>query len=318
MGTSGYYNELISSKTFRFDNLVISGIDNTPVFKMNVPEMTEQEVCLFHRDVASGDGYVALLHDAIERGILRHEATPIVRFADGEYAFYRNSLHCNGLYQQAESKAAIKKAMPSHIKALRTLATSGKIAPLIYPGNIRPGTNSLFSFFRKSKGDDSAIQFLDFLSTCQIELTGENYIPFYALYAYLTSSDFCKLVNGKKICIISSECNMDSCAHFFSRFLSHPELAFIEIPDSYVATRWKLIKTEVLSRIPTDTDLCLVGAGAGSLLVCIDAAAALSVPAVDAGHVLNMMNGREDKSSGPRLYTIHKNNTADERSLPEV
>jgi hypothetical protein len=318
MGTAGYYSGLISSQTFRFDNLVISGIDNAPVFKMNVPEMTEQEVCLFHQDVASGDGYVALLHDAIERGILHHEATPIVRFADGEYAFYRNSLHCNGLYQQAESKAAIKEAMPSHIKALRTLATSGKIAPLIYPGNVRPKTNSLFSFCRKSKGDDSAIRFVDFLATHQIELTGGNYIPFYALYAYLTSSDFCKLVNGRKICIINSECNIDSCARWFSRFLSSPEITFVEIPDSYVATRWQLIKTEVLSRIPTDTDLCLVGAGVGSLLICVDAAAALSVPAVDAGHVLNMMNGREDKSSGPRLYTIHKNNTADEISLPEV
>ncbi|MDI6616898.1 MAG: hypothetical protein QME27_09295, partial [Syntrophaceae bacterium] len=200
----------------------------------------------------------------------------------------------------------------------RTLATSGKIAPLIYPGNVRPKTNSLFSFCRKSKGDDSAIRFVDFLSTCQIELTGENYIPFYVLYAYLTSSDFCKLVNGRKICIINSECNIDSCARWFNRFLSHPEITFVEIPDSYVATRWELIKTEVLSRIPTDTDLCLVGAGVGSLLVCVDAATALSVPAVDAGHVLNMMNGREDKSSGPRLYTIHKNNTADERSLPEV
>ena len=318
MKTSGYYNGLISSQAFRFDNLVISGIDNTPVFKMNVPEMTEQEVCLFHRDVASGDGYVALLHDAIERGILRHEATPIVRFADGEYAFYRNSLHCNGLYRQAESKAAIKGAMPSHIKALRTLTTSGKIAPLVYPGNVRPKTNTLFSLFRKSKGDDSAIRFVNFLSTCQIELTGENYIPFYALYAYLTSFDFCKLVNGKKICIISSECNMDSCAHWFNRFLSSPEITFVEIPDSYVATRWELIKTEVLAHMPSHVDLCLVGAGAGSLLVCVDAATALSVPAIDAGHVLNMMNGREDKSSGPRLYTIHKNNTADERSLPKV
>jgi hypothetical protein len=32
-----------------------------------------------------------------------------------------------------------------------------------------------------------------------------------------------------------------------------------------------------------------------------------SIPAIDAGHVLNMMNDRVDKSNGARLYTLWKN-----------
>ena len=74
-----------------------------------------------------------------------------------------------------------------------------------------------------------------------------------------------------------------------------------------MATQWTSIKEDVLKRIEPDVDLCLVGAGIGSLLVCVDIANQFSIPAIDAGHVLNMMNGREDKSGGPRLYTIHKN-----------
>ena len=66
------------------------------------------------------------------------------------------------------------------------------------------------------------------------------------------------------------------------------------------------MKEQVLSSIPEDANLCLVGAGVGALLVCVDIAEKFSIPAIDAGHVLNMMNGREDKSKGPRLYTIWK------------
>ena len=85
-----------------------------------------------------------------------------------------------------------------------------------------------------------------------------------------------------------------------------PNISFTEIPDRYVATQWTSIKKDVLERITQDVDLCLVGAGIGSLLVCVDIANQFSIPAIDAGHVLNMMNGREEKSSGARLYTIRR------------
>jgi hypothetical protein len=301
-----YLDRLIASGTFRLDTLALNEIDNTPIFKINVPEMIEQEICLFHMDISDGDGYFEMLQSFIKRGLSTRMAVPVVRFADGEYAFYQNSLHCNGLYQQAESVESIKKVMPIHVEALKILAKSGKFASLIYPGNVRQEKKGLFSFFRKTKGDDSALKFIDFLYDHNVELTNENYLPFYVVYAYLTSEDFGNLVNGKKICIISSECNMDACKQWFARFHSYPNILFTEIPDSYVATRWESIKEKTLNQIPSDIDLCLVGAGVGSLLVCVDVANKFAIPAIDAGHVLNMMNGREDKSNGPRLYTIRK------------
>ena len=166
-----YFHRLISEGMFRFDRLNISGIDNEPVFKLNVPEIIEQETCLFHRDIANGDAYLDLLHSAVERSIAGKRSIPIVRFADGEYAFYRYSLACNGLYQQAVNVEAIKAVMPSHIKAMKINARVGKIAPLVFPGNIQKKERGFFSLLRKSKNDDSAIRFLEFLNAQRIELT---------------------------------------------------------------------------------------------------------------------------------------------------
>jgi hypothetical protein len=44
----------------------------------------------------------------------------------------------------------------------------------------------------------------------------------------------------------------------------------------------------------------------GALLVCADVARTFSIPAIDAGHILNMMNDRVGKSNGARLYTLRK------------
>ncbi len=302
-----YLDHLMESREFRFDKLVLKDIDNSPVLKLNRPEMIKEETSLFHRDVSCGDDYLEILHDFVFEGLSGGNAAPVARFADGEYAFYANSLHCNGLYQQAESVEAIKKAMPMHIEALRALNRSGKLALLIYPGNIQHKKKGFFSFIHKLESDDSALKFLEFLFYNKIKLVRNNYLPFYVVYAYLTSKQFSKIIDGKKLCIINSECNMDLCRQWFARFSSHPNIIFIEIPDSYVATRWGSMKKDILGRIPTNTDLCLVGAGIGSLLVCVDVANKFSIPAIDAGHVLNMMNGREDKSKGPRLYAIRRN-----------
>jgi hypothetical protein len=239
------------------------------------------------------------------------KATPIVRFADGEYAFYNHDLSCNGLYKQAESVSSINKAMPLHIAALKTLMKTGKLAPLIFPGNISPKQKRSFPFLRRSKKPSSASTFLEFLFHHNIELTGENYIPFYVVYAYLTSEDFIRLTHLKKLCILNAEFNSSSCKLWFEQFSSHPDLSFMEIPAEYVATRWEAIKEGILERIPEDTDICLVGAGIGALLVCVDVAERFLIPAIDAGHVLNMMNDRVDKSNGARLYTIRKIKNAD-------
>jgi hypothetical protein len=50
----------------------------------------------------------------------------------------------------------------------------------------------------------------------------------------------------------------------------------------------------------------MVGAGVGALDVCVDLARFSSVPAIDAGHILNVMNGLECKSGGPRLFTYQR------------
>jgi hypothetical protein len=302
-----YLNRLIESREFRFDRLELEGIDNSPAISDYGSEMIEQETCLFHRDVSSGEDYFEMLHTFIGKGLSEGNAAPVVRFADGEYAFYADSLDCNGLYQQAESVDAIKKIMPIHIEALKILSQKGKLAPLIYPGNIQDKRKNLFQFFlAKYRSNDSALRFVELLFYNKIKLTGINYVPFYIVYAYLTSKRFIETVDDKKLCIINSKCNIDSCRQWFARFSSYPNIAFTEIPGSYMATQWESIKKDVFNKIPPESDICLVGAGIGSLLVCVDVAQEFSIPVIDAGHVLNMINNCEDKSGGARLYTIYK------------
>jgi hypothetical protein len=307
VGDNGnHLDQWLESGEFRFARLDLPDIDNEPVIRANVPGIVEQETCLFHRSVAEGVDYLERLHNFVKRGMTEHRPAPVVRFADGEYAFYKCTLGCNGLYRQAESVEAIRKAMPLHIAAFRKLAASGKMAPLIFPGNIVRGRKRTFlSFFRGSE-EASAVSFLDFLRGQGISWTGEHYIPFYVVYAYLTSEAFARLVDGRKLCVIGAEYDPDACRGWFARFASRPEIVFIEIPAEYVATRWEAVREGILGRIPPDADLCLAGAGVGALMVCVDAAARCAVPVLDAGHVLNMMNGREDKSKGPRMYTLRK------------
>jgi hypothetical protein len=296
----------IESGEFRFDRLVIRGIDNVPVADFFGPGVLEPETCLFHGGVAGGDDYVDLLHARIAAGIEGRRAMPVARFADGEYAFYDGSLKCNGLYRQAESVEAIRKALPSHVEDLKYLAANGLIAPVIYPGNVVRNRKGMLSFLKKASGDDSARKFLDFLEENGVELSRHNYVPFFAVYAYLTSPRFSRAVDKRKVCILNSDVNLDACARWFGRVASRPELAAVSMPDSYVATRWASMREGVLARVPADSDLFLVGAGVGALNVCADLSRRFSIPAVDAGHVLNLMNDLENKSAGPRLYTIHR------------
>ena len=300
-----YLDDLIKQKLFRFNHLSVDGIDNETVANIFSHAMLEQEICLFANTVQNGYEYFQLLHRRVETALQKREAFPIVRFADGEYAFYNYTLGCNGLYKQVESIDAIRKVMPQHIEALKYLEVNGLLAPLIFPGNSHIPELSIFPFSRSEK-DSSGADFLDFLQASGISLTPENYIPFYVVYAYLSSAQFALNMNGKNICILNSEYDKDNCHKWFAQFSSHPNLSFIDIPAEYVATRWEENKTEILETIPPETDLCLAGAGVGALLVCADVARTFSIPAIDAGHILNMMNGRVDKSNGARLYTLRK------------
>jgi len=305
-GKKGYLDELTDGGEFGFRTLDLPGIDNEPVIRMNSPEMAEEETCLFHRSVGRGEEYLDRLDGYLTSAIGEHRPAPVVRFADGEYAFYDVTLGCNGLYRQAESVEAIHRAMPLHIDALRMLAAAGKMAPLIFPGNVvRRPKRGILSLLRHSE-EPSAASFLDFLHTNAMALTVGNYVPFYIVYAYLTSGAFAHLADGRRLVVLNSDFDPESFRSWFSRFSSRPEILFVRIPDRYVATQWKTLRDRILGQVPSDTDLCLVGAGVGALPVCVDVARHCSIPAVDAGHVLNMMNGREDKSNGMRLYTLWK------------
>jgi len=301
-----YLDRLLSGGAFNFNRLKIDGIDNEPVYDCFGEHMSVEETCLFSQEIDSGQEYMELVQKSLLDSLENKREMPIVRFADGEYAFYVKSMKCNGLYQQAESVAAIRRALPYHIEMLRRLVKHGWLAPLIHKGNIAVPKRGFWAFIRRSRSEGSALQFLEFLAANEIPLAADNYIPFYVLYAFLSSPAFAEIVDGKHLCILNSTCNIEACREWFSRRGSAPKLTFVEIPDSFVATRWQDMRQDILARVPKDCDLCLVGAGIGSLLVCVDLASTFTVPAIDAGHVLNMMNAREDKSNGARLYTIWK------------
>ncbi len=305
MGQKRYLDDLIYGGSFRFDRISLADIDNTPVARLFSDTILEQEICLFSKRIKNGEDYCRFLFQKLANSMQNRLPLPVARFADGEYAFYSYTLGCNGLYKQAGSIAEIKRAMPQHIAAMKYLAAHGLFAPLVFPGNAFFKTNKLFSFC-KSKGDSSGADFLDFLNAHSININEENYIPFYIIYAYLSSAQFAEVLDGKNLCILNSESSPEHCRNWFAQFNSRPHLSFVDIPAEYVATRWEENKQNILNKVPKDTDLCLVGAGVGALLICTDVAAAFSIPAIDAGHVLNMMNGRVDKSNGARLYTLRK------------
>lgn len=296
---------LTGTTRFRFDALAVTGIDNSPVVERFGPGIRDQETCLLHEAVPSGDACVGMLAERVRKGMSERVGTPVVRFADGEYAYYGLSLGCNGLYEQAESVEAIRKSIPAHAEDLRYVAGTGILAPLVFPGNIGPARRKFPAFWKRS-GEDGAARFLEFLRGHGVLFGGTNYVPFYVVYAYLTSRAFAASVDGRKVCILNSDIDMASCVAWFSALASRPSLVPVPIPASYVATRWNSMRDEVLRAVPPDTDLCLVGAGVGALRVCADLSRRFSIPALDAGHALNMMNDMEKKSMGPRLYTMHR------------
>nr|WP_319393083.1 hypothetical protein [uncultured Desulfobacter sp.] len=292
------------STGFAFTHLEIPGLDNAPVIEHFGEQMRIEEHCIFHSSVGTGDDYFQRLHSRIVKGMDQNIATPVVRFADGEYAFYAKSLQCNGLYKQAESKKSIKNALPNHAEYIRFLSQHGLIAPLIHPGNSKPPRKFLFFFDKKKDGSSLSLRFLQFLNENQIILTSENYLPFYVIYAYLSSKRFAQSIDGKKLCIINSTFDKQAVHNWFKKLQSKPDISFANIPPAYVATQWASMRDEVFEMIPSDTEICLVGAGIGALLVAVDVSKKFNIPAIDGGHILNMMNSREDKSNGDRMFTL--------------
>lgn len=295
----------VLGEEFCFRPLSFEGIDNGPVFAVHGEGLRSEEAGVFHRSVPDADAYLSSLARRVEAAMKERTPLPVVRFADGEYAFYSGSLKCNGLYQQAESEESIRASLPAHAKALRELSHTGFLAPLLFPGNMRR-RSAIDRLLGKNKGADGALKFIEFLSANGVRLGAHNYMPFYAVYAYLSGPFFAAAVDGKKVCVINSDYNAKACADWFSRAGSAPRLVHAPLADSFVATRWASMRDKVIGSIPPDVDCVMAGAGVGALEICVDAARSLRVPAIDSGHIINSMNGLESKSKGPRLFTYRR------------
>jgi hypothetical protein len=271
------------------------------------PKLARETISLVHSSRTSLQANIQYLHERILAAMAMREALPIVRFADGEYAFYSLSLACNGLYKQARSRQEIQAVLANHIHALKYVQTNGFMAPLIFPANLqfRPSLKKILGIKEKP---GSSLSFIRLLSSYGIHLASDSYIPFYAIYAYLTSNKFLSACNGRSICILNSDINMEAANEWFNKGGSRVRISSVCMPSEYVATSWKQYKNDILSQIPRETDICLVGAGIGSLEVCADISQSFSIPAIDAGHVLNMISSRVDKSAGARLFTEWKQN----------
>src|SRR5665811_2127117 len=95
----GYLDECLRSGEFLFERLDLPDIDNQPVINANVPEIVEQETCFFHKNIEKSTDYTEILDEYLCTGMVKRLPSPVVRFADGEYAFYNFTLGCNGLYK---------------------------------------------------------------------------------------------------------------------------------------------------------------------------------------------------------------------------
>ncbi len=271
------------------------------------PKLVRETISLVHSSRTSLQANIQYLHERILAAMAMQKSLPIVRFADGEYAFYSLSLACNGLYKQAQSQQEIQAVLANHIHALKYVQTNGFMAPLVFPGNLqfRPSLKKILGIKEKP---GSSLSFIRFLSSHGIHLAPDSYIPFYAIYAYLTSNKFLSACDGRSICILNSDINIEAANEWFNKSDSRVRISSVCMPSEYVATSWKQYKNDILPQIPRETDICLVGAGIGSLEVCSDISQSFCIPAIDAGHVLNMISSRVDKSAGARLFTEWKQN----------
>lgn len=259
---------------------------------INSSEALDESYALFGNNISSGDDYLMALHNRVEAAMNNRVPLPVVRFADGEFAFYRASLQCNGLYIQAGSEQQVREAHSWHLPALRYTGEHGLLCPITYLYGLSWVTL------------DSVRDFLVFLARNEVEFTPNNYIPFYAVYAYLTSVAFMHLIDQKKVCIIGAELHSTAIERWTAQFHVHPQYQYVELPPTMVAINWPVFREEILAAIDPKSDLVLVAGGAAAGPICADVAHRFNVPALDAGHVVNLMNNQVQKSNGHRAYTF--------------
>lgn len=255
----------------------------------------DETYALFGDDVISGDDYLTRFYSSVETAIKTKSPLPIVRFADGEFALYSRSIRVNGLYEQTRTVEEIDLALPYHIESLKYISKNGRICPITYLYNI--------SFVNY----DDCKNFYTFLSGNGIDFNPNNYWPFYMIYGALTSVAFMNMIDQKNVLIISDEFDQSAVAAWTSQFHVTPNYKFAQIPSRWVAVHYhSYIKNGLLAAIKNlgDIDIALVAAGAGAAPVCADISQTFNIPAIDTGHVLNLMNNKVSRSGGHRIFTF--------------
>ncbi|MCK7511203.1 MAG: hypothetical protein MZV70_48820 [Desulfobacterales bacterium] len=119
--------------SFASPNFDLPDIDNEPVIMVNVPEIVEQETCLFHRSVVEGADYLELLHKFVERGYDGAQTGFGRPFRGWRICFLQ--IHTG--VQQSLPAGRIGGGHPKGdapaYKRVQEAGGNGKMAPLIFP-----------------------------------------------------------------------------------------------------------------------------------------------------------------------------------------
>jgi hypothetical protein len=234
------------------------------------------------------DAFAERVHGAVGRSYL-----PIYRMADGEFNFIvgerlliddanqisrlkrsariwfrRISGQTATYWGEAYGAANRQRALDRFEQTLRRVAGAGLIAPY---------------FGVRSDGWGNAY----FPPVCawfdehRIELTHDNYVPFYSVYALLSGPGRRELYGGRRILVVTHVTDSRQAA-MTAGLLEEGAAAVDFLPIS--ATQ-ALLEDLDLSRVERAPDLVLVAAGVGSVSV-LDQLQPLGVPGIDCGIAL--------------------------------
>ena len=239
----------------------------------------------------------------VQKAIARKTAMPIVRFADGEYAFYRYP------WMQRPLPAGRERGGDPQGPALARRGHANacpprQIAPLVFPGKRGKRNGGSFPFCANRRRMTRRSVFSIF-SPQTVSSSRRQLRPFLRCLRLSRDRPFCKAARRQiglrgqpgiqresfEVGSRRSRAPRGSCTRRFAESSCHPlgydagERA-VEHP-----ARCRFLPRRGGRRGPAG----LRRHGR-----------ALPIPAIDAGHVMNMMNDRVDKSNGPRLYTLWK------------
>ncbi len=243
----------------------------------------------------------------IDKALLGH-FLPIVRLCDGEYIFIvgRNygslrlnrlsrwvlniketikiilkfnfksaggDLYRSGNYNILEREDALNK----YLENLKWVSIHGILAMHFSWGKI-PFTEGLWPYV-KSKFDYHSIQ-----------ITRQNYYPFYFVYAYLASSDSNNLFENKRMLVINSaegDKKQSIIKSLFKRNVKSVDWIAISVDRSM----YDIIKIE---KFIDTIDVVLIGAGVGKLNI-IRQLENLKVPCIDIGYYMEILADGSNK-----------------------